>query len=568
MEGSAAAVCEILKYLIIHWKCETAKGALLEGQLVITIEAFNSERQANTLHCVITITSAGSICGGLVCKTFLKEMQSVLPGFSATLDWTSEGASCSQDVSRVTPFQMTFEVDEKPRTLVTDSLVIKNFLRKIVMVHPKVRFNLSVQMNGVLSTEAFGSENEPTLNLSNGVALVVNCRHYLSRSTFGSTQFLCSRIHPVLGRPVMLRVPSDVAGTGLSGELMLTPAAAVCPCPRISSNQPNRISSHLYVFLYGPSGLPLILPSQEQSVTMSWADVFKDLSYFIDWKKYRLCVVPNSDLDLDRDTVLPDVSFQVESSEGHQPQRVDPRGHALLLILFVDPHGGSPAQQVQLWGAHALLAARLGAVLRENRSAVRQSLQLAVDRALELHHRAAKAHQRRRASLAVAVDSIMSVVTGSTSRSFRNSCLQALQVADTRELGTELHRAFHAITQHRVPRHGSCEVKQQLLPEKNDREDRTEDAREDSSLELLVGASGQAESKRLKKGSHRQVVEGTRAFHSARGPSPSEAALRSAEAPAASLTPGGSRAGPGGGPEDALWLQEVSNLSEWLSPGT
>ncbi|XP_028370895.1 type 2 DNA topoisomerase 6 subunit B-like [Phyllostomus discolor] len=542
MEGSAAAVCEILKYLIIHWKCETAKGALLEGQLVITMEAFNSERQANTLHCVITITSAGSICGGLVCKTFLKEMQSVLPGFSATLDWTSEGASCSQDVSRVTPFQMTFEVDEKPRTLVTDSLVIKNFLRKIVMVHPKVRFNLSVQMNGVLSTEAFGP-------------------------TSGSTQFLCSRIHPVLGRPVMLRVPSDVADTGLSGELMLTPAAAVCPCPRISSNQPNRISS-VSVFLYGPSGLPLILPSQEQSVTMSWADVFKDLSYFIDWKKYRLCVVPNSDLDLDRDTVLPDVSFQVESSEGHQPQRVDPRGHALLLILFVDPHGGSPAQQVQLWGAHALLAARLGAVLRENRSAVRQSLQLAVDRALELHHRAAKAHQRRRASLAVAVDSIMSVVTGSTSRSFRNSCLQALQVADTRELGTELHRAFHAITQHRVPRHGSCEVKQQLLPEKNDREDRTEDAREDSSLELLVGASGQAESKRLKKGSHRQVVEGTRAFHSARGPSPSEAALRSAEAPAASLTPGGSRAGPGGGPEDALWLQEVSNLSEWLSPGT
>ncbi|XP_045711347.1 type 2 DNA topoisomerase 6 subunit B-like isoform X2 [Phyllostomus hastatus] len=566
MEGSAAAVCEILKYLIIHWKCETAKGALLEGQLVISMEAFNSERQANTLHCVTTITSAGSLCGGLVCKTFLKEMQSALPGLSATLDWTSEGASCSQDVSRVTPFQMTFEVDAKPRTVVTDSLVIKNFLRKVVMVHPKVRFKFSVQMNGVLSTEVFGSDNEPTLNLSNGVALVVNCQHYL-RPTCGSTPLLCSRIHPVLGRPVMLRVPSDVAGTGLSGGLILTPAAAVCPCPRISSNQPNRISS-VSVFLYGPSGLPLILPSQEQSVTMSWADVFKDLSHFIDWKKYHLCVVPNLDLDLDRDTVLPDVSYQVESSEGHQSQRVDPRGHALLLILFVDSHGGFPAQQVQLWGAHALLAARLGAVLRENRSAVRESLQLAVDRALEQHHRAAKAHQRRRASLAVAVDSIMSVVTGSTSRSFRKTCLQALQVADTRELGTKLHRSFHEITQHRVLHHGSWEAKQQLLPEKNDTEDRTEDAHEDSSLELLVGASGQAENKRLKKGGHRQVVEGTRAFHSARGPSPSEAALRSAQAPAASLTPGGSRAGPGGGLEDALWLQEVSNLSEWLSPGT
>lgn len=48
---------QILKYLIIHWKCETAgvsKGALLEGQLVISIEALNSKHQANTLHCVTT----------------------------------------------------------------------------------------------------------------------------------------------------------------------------------------------------------------------------------------------------------------------------------------------------------------------------------------------------------------------------------------------------------------------------------------------------------------------------------------------------------------------------------
>lgn len=45
---------QILKYLIIHWKCETANGALLEGQLVISIEALNSKQQENTLHCVTT----------------------------------------------------------------------------------------------------------------------------------------------------------------------------------------------------------------------------------------------------------------------------------------------------------------------------------------------------------------------------------------------------------------------------------------------------------------------------------------------------------------------------------
>ncbi|KAF6332619.1 hypothetical protein mRhiFer1_001676 [Rhinolophus ferrumequinum] len=570
MEGTAVAVCEILKYLIIHWKCETAgvsKGALLEGQLVISIEALNSKHQANTLHCVTTIAFAGSIYGGLISKKFLKEMQSILLRFSTKLNWTSEEASYSQDISGVTPFQMIFEVDEKPRTLMTDSLIIKNFLRKIVMVHPKIRFNFSVEVNGILSTEIFEAENEPTLNLSNGIALVINSQHYVSRPKFGTTGLLCIRIHPVLGQPVVLFIPDDVAGMGLLGELILTPAAALCPCPRAFSNHLSRISSHLYIFLYGPSGLPLILPSQEQPTTT----VFKDTSYFIDWKKYHLCVVPNLDLNLDRDLVLPDVSYQVESGEGDQSLHMDPQGQTLLLILFVDFHSGFPVQQMELWGVHTLLTTHLSAILRESHGVVQDSIQAAVDQALEQHHQAAMARQKLQASLSVAVNSIMSVVTGSTSSSFRKTCLQALQAADTQELGAKLHKSFHEITQHRFLHHCSCEVKQnlqffeQLLPEKNDAES-TEDAHENSSLELLAGTSGQVENKRLKKGSLRQVVKETQAFYSARRPSASEGARHCTEPPEASLTPSGSRAGPGRSQEDALWLQEVSNLSEWLSP--
>ncbi|XP_039696688.1 type 2 DNA topoisomerase 6 subunit B-like isoform X3 [Pteropus medius] len=546
MEGMAVAVCEILKYLIIHWRCETAGvsiGALLDGQLVISIEAFNSKHQANTLHCVTTISSAGSICGGLVCEMFLKEMQSVLPGFSIKLNGTSKEASCSQDISGVTPFQMIFEVDEKPRTLMTDSLVIKNFLRKIVMVHPKIRFNFSVKVNGILSTEIFGAENEPTLNLSNGIALVVNYQHYV-RPKFGTSELLCIRIHPVLGHPVVLFIPDDVAGMGLLGELILTPAVALCPCPKVFSNQLNRISS-VSIFLYGPLGLPLTLPSQEQPNTA----IFKDTSYFIDWKKYHLRMVPNLDLNLDRDLVLPDVSYHVEPSEGDQSQNMDHQGQTLLLILFVDFHSGFPVQQMELWGVHTLLTSHLSAILGENHSVVQDSIQVAVDQALEQHHQAAKAHQKLQASLSVAVNSIMSIVTGSTSSSFRKICFQALQAADTQEFGTKLHKSFHEITQHRFLHHCSCEVKQQLLPEKNDAEENTEDTHESSSLELLAGTSGQTESKRLKKGSLHQVVEETQAFHAARVPGPSEAAPRRAETPAASLAPSRSRAGPGGGLE-------------------
>ncbi|XP_033063557.1 type 2 DNA topoisomerase 6 subunit B-like isoform X5 [Trachypithecus francoisi] len=549
------------------------------------------------------VASAGSLFGGMVLKKFLKEIQSTLPGISAKLTWTSEEGSSPQDMTGVTPFQMTFEVDEKPRTLMTDCLVIKHFLRKIIMVHPKVRFNFSVKVNGIFSTEIFGVENEPTLNLGNGIALVVDSQHYV-RPNFGTTEAHCSRIHPVLGHPVILFIPEDVAGMDLLGELMLTPAAALCPSPKVSSNQLNRISS-VSIFIYGPLGLPLILSTWEQPVTT----FFKDTSSLIDWKKYHLCIVPNLDLKLDRDLVLPDVSYRAESSEGDQSQNMDPQEQTLLLFLFVDFHSAFPVQQMEIWGVYTLLTTHLNAILVESHSVVQGSIQFTVDQVLEQHHQAAKAQQKLQASLAVAVNSIMSILTGSTRSSFRKMCLQTLQAADTQEFETKLHKVFHEITQHQFLHHCSCEVKQLTL-EKKDSAQGTEDVPDNSSRELLAGTNGQAENKRLKRGSLR--MEEMRALHSARAPSPSETAPRRPEATAAPLTPSGraalkahgralspgrvslgsrlevteralrregcgGRCGPRAAaegsspwaplfPQDVLWLQEVSNLSEWLSP--
>nr|XP_015289881.2 type 2 DNA topoisomerase 6 subunit B-like isoform X5 [Macaca fascicularis] len=582
MEGTAVAVFEILRFLIIHWKCDidVSKGALLEGQLEISIEGLHSKHQANALHCVTTIASAGSLFGGMVLKKFLKEIQSILPGISAKLTWTSEEGSYPQDMTGVTPFQMTFEVDEKPRTLMTDCLVIKHFLRKIIMVHPKIRFNFSIKVNGILSTEIFGPN-------------------------FGTIESHCSRIHPVLGHPVILFIPEDVAGMDLLGELILTPAAALCPSPKVSSNQLNRIYS-VSIFLYGPLGLPLILSTWEQPMTT----FFKDTSSLIDWKKYHLCMVPNLDLNLDRDLVLPDVSYRAESSEGDQSHNMDPQGQTLLLFLFVDFHSAFPVQQMEIWGVYTLLTAHLNAILVESHSVVQGCIQFTVDQVLEQHHQAAKAQQKLQASLSVAVNSIMSILTGSTRSSFRKMCLQTLQAADTQEFGTKLHKVFREITQHQFLHHCSCEVKQQLTLEKKDSAQGTEDVPDNSSRELLADTNEQAENKRLKRGSLR--MEEMRALHSARAPSPSEAAPRRPEATAAPLTPSGRaafkahgralvpgrvsrgsrlevteralrregcgrRCGPQAAaegsslraplfPQDVLWLQEVSNLSEWLSP--
>ncbi|XP_031789774.1 CAAX prenyl protease 2 isoform X3 [Piliocolobus tephrosceles] len=288
---------------------------------------------------------------------------------------------------------------------------------------------------------------------------------------------------------------------------------------------------------------------------------------------------------------------------------MDSQGQTLLLFLFVDFHSAFPVQQMEIWGVYTLLTTHLNAILVESHSVVQGSIQFTVDQVLEQHNQAAKAQQKLQASLSVAVNSIMSILTGSTRSSFRKMCLQTLQAADTQEFETKLHKVFREITQHQFLHHCSCEVRQLTL-EKKDSAQGTEDVPDNSSRELLAGTNGQAENKRLKRGSLR--MEEMRALHSARAPSPSEAAPRRPEATAAPLTPSGraalkahgralapgrvslgsrlevteralrregcgGRCGPRAAaegsspraplfPQDVLWLQEVSNLSEWLSP--
>lgn len=140
-------------------------------------------------------------------------------------------------------------------------------------------------------------------------------------------------------------------------------------------------------------------------------------------------------------------------------------------ILSTEVFGAENEPILNLWNGIALVVnyqhyvrsphfAHLSAILMESCSAVRDAIQSTVDHVLEQHHQAAKAHQKLQASLSVAVNSVMSVVTGSTNNSFRKTCFQALQATDTQELGTKLHKIFHDVTQHRFLHHCSCDVKQ------------------------------------------------------------------------------------------------------------
>ncbi|XP_031797539.1 type 2 DNA topoisomerase 6 subunit B-like isoform X1 [Sarcophilus harrisii] len=547
----ARAVCEILKYIIIHWKREAAevsREAFLEGELFISIEEKSSKHQANPFHYVTAIAFTGSPADDFVTKQLLKEIQSLLSGFSGKLTWPSEEARCSQDL--LASFQMKFEVDEKPANLMTDCLVIKQFLHKTSIVHPKVRFRLCVKVNGVLSEDTFGKEKEPVAKLLNGIGLLTNQHHY-RRQGFSGARQVCSRIHPVLGHPVALVIPDEEPAMGVLGELTLTPAAALCPCHKLHPNQTSRIST-ASVFLYGPSGLPLTFPNQELQLT-----VFSDNSYLFDWKKYHLCAAPNSNVSLEEDVVLPDVSYCVESHDKSQPQ--DSEEQALLLFLMVDFHSGFPAQLSEAWGRQSLLLTHLNRILLENHSLVQDAVQGAVDQASRQPHRALEARQKVQASIPVAVSSILSVVAGSTNSGFRALCLQTLQAADTQEFGKKLHKTFQQTVCRRFL------YPKKLLPEPSHTEER-EDGEE--SLEEPLAESccpgGAPSPKKCCPG------EGLVRKAQAAGwpPLPGfREATQSSMATRAACPQAKGNGSPETLGEDTLWLQEVSNLSEWLSAG-
>ncbi|XP_072495343.1 type 2 DNA topoisomerase 6 subunit B-like [Notamacropus eugenii] len=536
----ARAVCEVLKYIIIHWRREAAEvsqEALLEGELFISIEESSSEHQADPFHYVTTIAFAGSVCDDLMSRQLLKEIQSLLSGFSGKLTWPSEETSCAQDLAGLASFQMKSEVYEKPTTLMTDCLVIKQFLHKTSIVHPKVRFHFGVKVNGILSKEIFGGEKETAVKLLNGIGLLTDQHHYM-RPGFPRVQQVCRRIHPVVGHPVALLIPSKEADVGLLGQLTLTSAAALCPCHKLHPNQMSRISP-LYVFLYGPSGLPLIFPNQEHPLT-----VFDDNSYLFDWKKYHLCAAPNLNISLEEDLVFPDVSYWIECCERRQPQ--NPEEQTLLLFLMVDFHSGFPTELTEAWGMQSLLLTHLNSILLENRSLVQGAVQMAVDQALGQCHQVVKAQQKLQTFIPVAVNSILSIVAGSTHSSFRTLCLQTLQAADTQEFRRRLRQAFQQTLHQRLLYHSTCDPKR-LFPEPISTEER--EYRTKSVEESLPESCSPGEAPRPKRCCPGPGV-----------PSVGEATQRS-------MGPGHPRGSPETRGEDALWLQEVSNLSDWLRAG-
>ena len=94
-----------------------------------------------------------------------------------------------------------------------------------------------------------------------------------------------------------------------------------------------------------------------------------------------------------------------------------------LSVLYM-----SRSQKVLLVEGEALLKSCSESNIWSLQDSLNQQFRIIINYGLPLPCFIPQAHQKLQSSLSVAVDSIMSIMTGSTNSTFRKTCLQMLQV--------------------------------------------------------------------------------------------------------------------------------------------
>ncbi|XP_030424613.1 type 2 DNA topoisomerase 6 subunit B-like isoform X2 [Gopherus evgoodei] len=425
MEGADTRT--ILEYLIICLKNEEErqlKGLALEGIVLVSSNLSDSTRGASQLRCTTTIAAAGNFCSKILSEQFWKEMDGMLAELSVpwTRPWTAGG--CSHEPLDSTALQLAFELHERPGVLMMDCLAVKQFIHKISMVHPKIRFHYCVNVNGAVSAETYCGEKRESTCILNGIKLLTDQRHYIrvadSLVSYGAN-FLCDKIHPVLGKAVSLLIPHEVAETGFTGELEVTPAAALCPCLKLYPNQPAKIAA-VSIFFYDPAGLPISFNAKGKSSLF-----FNDPSNLAEWEKYSYSATLDSDPGQEEDQVNPDVRYKLHWDGGSQEDDPDTWEQTLLLFLFL--HYSDQFQDKPLydfWTRH-MIASHMDQILLCSQETVKHGVQAVIDAMLQEHCKRGKNQRRLKLSLPIILGAISSVVSSSTNSQFRRECLQSLQ---------------------------------------------------------------------------------------------------------------------------------------------
>ncbi|XP_038643297.1 DUF4554 domain-containing protein [Scyliorhinus canicula] len=334
---------------------------------------------------------------------------------------------------------MTFEMSEDSCIVMTDCLTIERFLRRIGIVHPQVKIQFDVEVNGNLSTHIFGNENLDKF-CSDGHTLLCGSTHYVRDFAYADDS-RCCRLHPIAGKPFPLSIPDKLAEDGVCGVLEILSIAAICPCLKNYPNKPTRVSN-LSIFIYGPSDLPILFKHSKNALSF-----FTDPSHLADWKQYEQYLTQNPDFKTVEGLACPDISYILRSTlEDVCSERGETQ--TLLLFLFIKYWDDFHLELVDMAGQQAIVD-HLDQILHYNKDVVRKSIQPVLHQVLDDYLRFKKNQGRIQTATTVICDALQSILSMSTNRDFRAKSLQLLKVSSTQEMRASLQNTLQNVVQNR-----------------------------------------------------------------------------------------------------------------------
>ncbi|KAF7238497.1 Type 2 DNA topoisomerase 6 subunit B-like, partial [Varanus komodoensis] len=301
---------------------------------------------------------------------------------------------------------------ENIRTLKEDCSAIGHFIHRISLVHPTINFHYCVKMNGSFTAETYSSERNSSTCLPDGTKLCIDGSRFM-RSVSSDTISSCDRIHSTAGEPVGLLLPDGVAKGGFSGELRLTPVAALWPCWKSFPNQPQ------HIFLYDPAGLPVLFSTK--GTTCSF---FDDPSCLAAWERYSYQAALNSDSSWEEDTAKPDVRYQLHTSHNQEPNTQE---QTLLLFLFLTYSNQFQDKPVYNFWDRRVILSHLCPILLCSERVVKGAIQRLLNGIVEQHCKVAQEQQKLALSLPIMAEALCSIISSSTDNEFRRRCLQGLR---------------------------------------------------------------------------------------------------------------------------------------------
>ncbi|XP_059574467.1 type 2 DNA topoisomerase 6 subunit B-like isoform X3 [Alligator mississippiensis] len=498
------------------------------GWLALCTEARDTALGRSQLQCVTSVAAQGPFGARSLGEQVWRDAGGRLA--ELPVQWISprDARACCHELLAPDALRLAFQVEEEPGELRAACQALQSFIHRVSLLRPKMRFHYCVNVQGAISAQTYCEPSQAGVCVLNGTELVADWRHYIQPGPPG-TPVPCRKLHPVLGRATRLLLPAAVAEAGISGELSLVPAAALCPCLRPLPNQPAQLNT-VSVFCYDPAGLPLP------------ATFLRDPAHLADWERHGYVATPDPGPDPKEGLARPDAGYLLHrgggdaAEPGAQPQTL----LLFLLLRYADPFQDPPVCDAR---TQQVLVSHVEQILGCSAGAVREAVQGVVDAALEEDAHRQRSQRRLCQALPVVLEAVSSVVSSSTSARFRRACLQSWQVSDTPELVVALSGALTGVTRRRRLPRSSCTDPgppwagsppgQPPLPEEASRDigtPRSEPAGE------AAGAGPEPKQSRRASGTPEQ---------------------------------GQSRDGAGSSQDlsqaDELWLQETRSLSEWAS---